>query len=130
MRQHVRAAVCFASGLPMRLVNQMLQVNISGNLITGKIVEVRLNLEASELEISLQLPDDDPTVAAFARAVGTQAMHLSSSGAPQAYEALDELLETNLQKRADPEWDGGWHLGFDATAACARKASRRCGDHA
>lgn len=93
LRQWVRPTMRFAPNVPIRLVNQTMPVNISGREITGKIIAASLHPEAPELEISLELPDDDPTVAAFARTVGTHTLRLGTGGAPQAYEALGDLLD-------------------------------------
>lgn len=85
-----------------RLLGQPLPVNISGHTITGTITGVKFRVDAQEVTVDLQLPDDDETVAAFRRVVGVERLSLGRPAGGQVYEELDKILDPKAPEGADP----------------------------
>ena len=96
LRQWAPIDTLYDQSLDHKLVGQTMLVNISGQEIPGTVVVAKVRPDGRELEVTLELPDHNPIVASFARMVGTRVQHLGRGGAPQAYEALDDLLDRTI----------------------------------
>lgn len=84
---------------PLReLPGTTIPVHLSGRIISGTILAVGVRQAHGKFEFTIELPEEDETVASWVRMVG-HGLRLSRAGAPESYAELDRILsgEASLQ---------------------------------